>query len=340
MDYTMTYQDVIKDLMPMLIAGYLLIHGITTCISKYRSTDLLAFGLANIAMGLIIITSSNQSSTIHELASLLLWPAFYLFLHFQRKSAILGKRHSVHIVFPITWLLLNMIVSDSFKSGVFNALYLIQWLIYVWMCITEVYKSIQSSKFKSYFLPGFTRLIFSGLIVLIIVRLGIPIIFQDYALHKNIIDISTGIYFIVITSYFIQRPLNFPTDFIITEPTEEVINYEETMKRKLIQVMTKEKVFLNPELTLNELADKLEMKVSELSHFINSNLNKNFNDFVNEYRVKEFKRLISAQDVNSKATVIELAFDSGFNSKASFNRIFKEATGMTPSEYRKSLQTS
>lgn len=340
MDYAMTYLKALQDLIPMLIAGYLLINGISAFIAKYRSSDLMAFSLANLAMGLIIVTTSFQPSIIPELASLLLWPAFYLFLHFQRKPASFSKRHLVHLAFPITWLILSMIVSDSFKSGVFNTLYLIQWLIYVWMCLTEIYKSNQSSKIKSIYLPGYFKLLFTGLIILIVIRFGVPIIYQDYTLHKIIIDISTAIYLIVISSFMIQRPMNYSFDSILDEPTEEVINYEETMKRKLIQVMTKEKVFLNPELTLNELADKLEMKVSELSHFINSNLNKNFNDFVNEYRVNEFKRLVSAQDVDSKATVIELAFDSGFNSKASFNRIFKEATGMTPSEYRKSLQSS
>ena len=339
MDNAILFSDLIT-LVPLLIGGYLLIYGISLLITKYTFKDLFVFGIVSLTSGLVLLTSNSNLLNLNELASLLSWPAFYLFLHFQRKSVSFSKRHLAHLIFPFVWFFLSFIVSENFQSGVFNTLYLTQWLIYVWMCITEVYKSNQSSKFKSYFLPGYIRLIFYGLIFLIIVRFGIPIIYQDYALHKNIIDITTAIYLIAISSYFIHRPLNFSTDFLQTEPTEEVINYEETMKRKLSQVMTKEKVFLNPELTLNELADKLEIKVSELSQFINSNLNKNFNDFVNEYRVNEFKRLVSAQDVDSKATVIELAFDSGFNSKASFNRIFKEATGMTPSEYRKSSQTS
>ena len=84
------------------------------------------------------------------------------------------------------------------------------------------------------------------------------------------------------------------------------------------------------------MAAKLGVHPNYLSQVINQRENKNFYDFVNTYRVAEFKRLISMPR-NQHLTLLSVAFDCGFNSKSSFNRYFKKATGQTPSEYFTSL---
>jgi len=104
------------------------------------------------------------------------------------------------------------------------------------------------------------------------------------------------------------------------------------LNERLVSYMQNEKPFLNPELSLPELADSLEMSRNQLSALINKIHQKNFYEFVNEYRVDEVKRLITAPE-NKHLKLISLAYDAGFNSKASFYRIFKQLTELTPTEY-------
>lgn len=105
---------------------------------------------------------------------------------------------------------------------------------------------------------------------------------------------------------------------------------------RLLEFMEVEKPYLNPELTIQDLAEKINIQKHHLTYIINSGLHKNFFNFVNEYRVEEFKRRVANPNYNH-LTLLAIAFDSGFNSKSSFNNIFKNITGQTPSEYKKSL---
>lgn len=102
----------------------------------------------------------------------------------------------------------------------------------------------------------------------------------------------------------------------------------------LTKLMEEDKIYKNASLSLGELADALELHPNYLSQIINEKGGKSFYDFVNTYRVQEFKSLIS-QPKNKNFTLMTLAYDCGFNSKSSFNRYFKKLTGQTPSQYSK-----
>jgi len=110
----------------------------------------------------------------------------------------------------------------------------------------------------------------------------------------------------------------------------------ETIKSKLIDLMDKQKPYLDSELTLNKLAEMLSVSSHHLSEVINSSIGKTYYDFVNEYRVEEFKRKL-IDPSTSNYNLLSIAFDSGFKSKTSFNTIFKKYTNKTPSEYKSSL---
>ena len=109
---------------------------------------------------------------------------------------------------------------------------------------------------------------------------------------------------------------------------------EDAFVSKLLNHMREARPFLNPELTLARLADGMHVSPDHLSQVLNTKLNRNFFDFVNHYRVEEFKRLCR-EEQNPNITIMGLAWDAGFNSKATFNRVFKKATGMTPGEFQK-----
>lgn len=98
-------------------------------------------------------------------------------------------------------------------------------------------------------------------------------------------------------------------------------------------IMTK-KPYLEPELTLEQLAGQLNIRPRTLSQVINESLHQNFFDFVNRYRIEEAKRLLT-NPADKKITVLEVLYEVGFNSKSSFNTLFKKHTGLTPSEFKK-----
>lgn len=104
-------------------------------------------------------------------------------------------------------------------------------------------------------------------------------------------------------------------------------------KEKLEKAMVVEKLYRNPELTLSDLASYLGTNPSLLSKIINRSFDKNFNDFVNQYRVLEVKEQLSNPEL-AHLTIMSLAYDAGFNSKATFNRAFKKFTGDNPGKYQ------
>ena len=102
---------------------------------------------------------------------------------------------------------------------------------------------------------------------------------------------------------------------------------------KLIDHMELLKPYLNPDLTLPQLAFELGISNHLLSQVINEHFKHNFFDFVNQYRVEAFKeRIINPKYKNF--SLLGIALESGFNSKSAFNRIFKKSTGLTPSQYK------
>jgi AraC-like DNA-binding protein len=110
----------------------------------------------------------------------------------------------------------------------------------------------------------------------------------------------------------------------------------EEIKQELVSIMTSEKLYLDNDLTLQKLADRMNISSHNLSEVINSKLNLSYYDFINCYRVEEFKRRVVDPE-NEKYNLLSIAFDSGFKSKGTFNSIFKKLSGMTPSEYKSKI---
>lgn len=137
---------------------------------------------------------------------------------------------------------------------------------------------------------------------------------------------------------------HFPHQMLIPDSVEEKqVKYEnstlqESRKDKyveqIVQFMENEKPYLNPTLTLSELAEQIKIPSHHLSQVINEKLECNFLDFVNQYRVKEAQELLINPE-NKNFTIMSIAYDAGFNSKSTFYAAFKKQTAMTPSQYRK-----
>jgi AraC-like DNA-binding protein len=104
----------------------------------------------------------------------------------------------------------------------------------------------------------------------------------------------------------------------------------------LVSYFEKEKPYIQQDLNLKKLAKHLSVSPDYLSEIINNKLKVSFIDFVNTYRVEEFKEKLKNRK-NRDKTIIEIAFESGFNSKATFNRVFRNKANMTPTEYKNSV---
>jgi len=126
------------------------------------------------------------------------------------------------------------------------------------------------------------------------------------------------------------------------QPTDEKIKQGKTglsndrieeIVSKIIAVMENEKLHEDPEFTLQQLSHKLQIPSYQVSQAINDGMKKNFYELVNGYRVEEAKRLL-ADDRNRNYTILSVGFEAGFNSKTTFNTVFKKFTGLTPTEYR------
>lgn len=108
----------------------------------------------------------------------------------------------------------------------------------------------------------------------------------------------------------------------------------EKLKTSLLALMTERKLYQDPELSILDVAQELHTPRHHITQVLNDQMNKNFYTFINEFRIDDVKKRLK-DPKNDNLTVLAIAFDAGFNSKSSFNTLFKTYTGLTPSDYRK-----
>ena len=137
-----------------------------------------------------------------------------------------------------------------------------------------------------------------------------------------------------------SRKLEYSPDLEIAEDKEAPSPSQELngWKEKIERCFTEKKPYLDPELTLKQLAAQLGTNSSVLSKAINSSFGKNFNEFINSYRIEEVKKQLKA-NVHEQQTLLSIAMDCGFNSKPTFNRAFKKLLGQSPREYLAQLKS-
>lgn len=107
--------------------------------------------------------------------------------------------------------------------------------------------------------------------------------------------------------------------------------------KRLLQIMQDEKPYLDSNLKIQHLAERVGISSHHLSQIINENMNQNYADFINSYRINEARRLLLSPEYEQEK-ILSVAFDAGFQNKATFNAIFKKYTGMSPSGFKKHQQ--
>ncbi|UOQ51543.1 helix-turn-helix domain-containing protein [Hymenobacter cellulosivorans] len=179
--------------------------------------------------------------------------------------------------------------------------------------------------------------------------------FTPYSQLFNGLELLVGLNATCILSWFVLKALYNPTLFRSIDsslpPVEQLIaqaqvaaapaamsepaadQARQALIHRLRAHMVQAEPYLNPDLTVQDLARQLQLPARELSVLINHHLDQHFFDFVNEYRINKAKHLLKDPS-QGKLTVLEILYAVGFNSKSSFNTSFKKQTGLTPTQYR------
>lgn len=185
--------------------------------------------------------------------------------------------------------------------------------------------------------------IFLSVIAIFLLQEGLKI---DFGFKGDIIPDILVVIFVAVLGFFGIRQQGIFTDAVVSrkemdDSMQEKESYKrsglkssdaEILHQRLLDLMDNEKPYLEPKLSLSQLAEKLTITPNNLSQIINQCDEKNFYDFVNGYRVQEFISLATSPQ-NKNMNLLGIALDAGFNSKSSFNQVFKKTTGKTPREY-------
>jgi YesN/AraC family two-component response regulator len=179
--------------------------------------------------------------------------------------------------------------------------------------------------------------------------------YTDYNVLFNSSNAVIGAIALLISCWFVLKALNNPELFkgvdsnmllvnealnkkgIATakEPSETPKSAEIALQIELLKKhVIENEPYLEPSLTIQELAKQVSIPVRDLSVLINHHMKQHFFDFVNEFRIQKAMQILKDAS-KSKHTVLEILYEVGFNSKSSFNTAFKKHTNQTPTEFRK-----
>ena len=197
---------------------------------------------------------------------------------------------------------------------------------------------IASFKWMQQFIRIF--LVFQFIWLLYLVPYVIPrytdLMLDTFKWYPVYIPLAIMIYWLGIKGYLVSHQQNVPAKKNGTSPSSAAgVNIDEIVLL-LRKSMEEDKIYLNPNLNLTMLALHTRIAQKTISAVLNQHLQKSFNEFVNYYRVEAFKAKLQQAETNN-LTIAGVAMECGFNSQATFQRTFKDLTGMSPSEFRKQV---
>jgi len=300
-------------------------------------------------------------------------PSFYLYVLAVCYSDFRLKwKHTIHLLpFIVVNVLFIPRIYKSIEEGNFigplnqmSEIYFIQILIEFQYIFYIVSVFLILKKYKEIYLENYTnpsvstyKWLFQMTCVFLVAHSIVALKnilrysgFREVFLWANVL---VGTIALFITCWFIMKALKYPELFRgvnsklvltkdilpeIDEKPEAVTQQNDLINAQistLKQYMTEKEPFLDPSLTIQELANQISIPVRDLSILINHHIDQHFFDFVNEYRIQKAMQILRDQS-KSQLTVLEILYEVGFNSKSSFNTSFKKYTNLTPTAYRNS----
>ncbi len=297
--------------------------------------------------------------------------SFYLYvLSVCYTNFRLKPKHLIHLI-PFlafnAFMMWGIYFSDrpakiKFINGM-NNMPLLQFFLFLFEALFQAYfiaSFLAIRKAKKVYLENYTNpnisalnalykitILYYVLHFIVLIRWLVTYIFGIGEIRAWIVTID-GLAFLFCTCWYLFVALNNPEFFrgvnaklkpiIDSIPKQKTTPEIDDEKNKQIDFlknfMVKNEPYLDSSLTIQDLAEQVEMPVKDLSALINLYMNKHFFDFINEYRIEKAKELLK-DSFKKELTILEILYEVGFNSKSSFSTSFKKYTGTTPTDFRK-----
>ncbi len=283
-------------------------------------------------------TSSWKASWLHFVPYVL----YLLILTFPILISAFQKRYIFEYLITVN----EYFYIRDFAELIFLASYLIFALRSFYIINTNLKNVFSILEYKNIKWLGTFIASLLGLVVINLILLS----FETFDKSGDILDFITVLSFLIFISYLgyfgISQSQIFVPEYLLESDSFEdatekriYITAQEIgeVEKKLKLVFESDKLFLDDSLTLHKLASALQTSDKKLSFYLNHHLNTNFYDFVNGYRIDEFKSILQDK-TKENLSLLGIAFECGFKSKSSFNRVFKKVTGLSPSQYKESLR--
>ncbi len=332
----------------------LLLLNITDGLLSYYGFYILHPGVAHLEDGLVFLLGPvlffytlsviyqdfvfNTKDLVHIIPFITITVSYQLFYHFQTEEYQKMIQGSItHQTLPPAFYVSAFLIYGHI--GVYILLAFRQLNMYR----SEIRKRFSSiSKINLEWLTYLLGSILGVLVISVIYTFLPPMGLKDF--FEFVFTLAFIFVFLFVSSV-VWKALRQPEIFAGIEFPEKKLenkyqssNLTDSEKHLIVgqlnSAMQKDKLFLNPDLSLDTLAAKLDVTSKKLSQTINETFNQNFFEYINTYRIEEAKQIFENTS-DSRLTVLEVMYDCGFNSKSSFNTIFKAKTGITPSEYKK-----
>ncbi len=306
---------------------------------------------------LIFLQPIGKKIIVLHLLPLIVQFSFYLFCFLQPGNVkydiysniyqpfitafeLLGTYLSISIYIYLSFNEINsykLYLNDYYSNTEKIALQWLKRLLYIFMFyyIISICFILVSYIFKistNYFPSDFIRCI-------IIFMIGVYAVNQRSlsVIQQNIQTvIEEGPTEQITNSDIIIETTNIPHSIFSKPQVDKKKEINNELLNTIIQTVQTQKLYLNEELTISDLAKKLGYSTKTISYTINNGLQKSFSVFINEYRVNQFKEMRLSGNYDH-LSIMGLAYDCGFSSKSTFNRIYKEITGSLPKEQKTNI---
>ena len=235
----------------------------------------------------------------------------------------------------------------SYKHLLLIGILLLQTVIYSLIWYKKMHNYIQLVKSKSSsanieFIPWISRLV--GIIIMFtfflviswLARLFFPGNYHTLDQFGNIVLSFIPFVFLFLLFFLPKKPFPDATNNSYPEGNGKEVDL--IHMGELTKLMEQEKIYLNSDLNLSGVADRMKLSRHDLSNILNQGFQKSFYDFVNEYRIAHARKLMDS-DIIKTLSLSGIARESGFNSYVSFYRVFKRLNEQTPSDYLKNRKT-
>lgn len=316
---------------------------------------------------------------IHQYASGIIWvplnytlalgPCFYFYIYYMTNIEKIQQPkmwpHFIPVIFQVGLYLIEVFQGLPLGVGYFDtstylffepivtALAIFSLMIYGYISRKRIkmYHLWVENNFSHYHRYNLNWLFRLSTIMLIVLTLWLGYFCIDYFLYDYRLNIfayypfhlTLAIISIWMSVEAFSKPQTIFPEKVNTNKITEMpsSSNDEDLKNRAIwlkQQIERDLLYLDPELSLKSLADTIDMHPNTVSKIINDGLQQTFSDCINEYRVNAVINKLSDSN-HQNSTFLAIAFDCGFNSKTTFNRVFKKQIGLTPLQFRKNLST-